>query len=130
MPAEDLSFYGTSTPITYTVVFDANGGEGTMTGMSFTYDVFQALDANAFTKENFYFAGWNTAADGSGTSFDDEAVVSNLTAEDGATVTLYAQWNGVPGSVLDLETAKSVAAIIFVLALISTIMWAVALRKH
>ena len=130
MPAEDLSFYGTSTPITYTVVFDANGGEGTMTGMSFTYDVFQALDANAFTKENFYFAGWNTAADGSGTSFDDEAVVSNLTAEDGATVTLYAQWNGVPGSVLDLETAKSVAAIIFVLAVISTIMWAVALRKH
>ena len=77
---------------TYTVTFDANGGSGKMGSQTFTYDVEQALTANTFTREGYTFAGWATTANGDVT-YADEQKVSNLTAEDKATVTLYAVWN-------------------------------------
>lgn len=83
----------------YTVAYNANSGAGTMSDQSFTYDVMQALFANAFTRTGYTFAYWNTAADGSGTSYTDGAEASNLTATDGAIVTLYAQWRSVPYTV-------------------------------
>lgn len=45
------------------------------------------LLSNPFTRENYTFDGWNTAADGSGTSYADGANIT-LTAD----TTLYAQW--------------------------------------
>jgi len=45
------------------------------------------LLSNPFTRENYTFDGWNTAADGSGTSYADGASIT-LTAD----TTLYAQW--------------------------------------
>lgn len=45
------------------------------------------LTANAFTKTNSTFAGWNTAADGSGTSYTDQSTITPT-----ANITLYAQW--------------------------------------
>lgn len=77
---------------TYIVHFDANGGTGTMSDQSFTYGVEQALNPNAFTKENSDFVLWSTVDNGSGDGYTDKQVVSNLTATNGATVTLYAQW--------------------------------------
>ena len=77
---------------TYTVKFNANGGSGTMTDQTFTYDVPQALTANTFTRDGYTFAGWATTASGDVT-YADEQEVSNLTAENNATVTLYAVWN-------------------------------------
>ena len=41
------------------------------------------------------FAGWNTRADGKGKSYANKAAIRNLTAKDGATITLYAQWEKV-----------------------------------
>lgn len=38
------------------------------------------------------FAGWDTQADGKGTSYADGAMVRSLSAAQGGTVTLYAQW--------------------------------------
>ena len=76
----------------YTVTFDKNGGTGSMSGQSFTYGVVQALTANTYKRTGYTFKGWNTKADGSGTSYSDKQEVSNLSATDGATVTLYAQW--------------------------------------
>ena len=78
--------------VTYTVKFDANGGSGEMGSQTFTYDVEQALTANTFTREDCTFAGWAVKADGNAT-YADMAKVKNLTAEDKATVTLYAVWN-------------------------------------
>lgn len=72
---------------TYTVTFDANGGTGTMSPQTFTAGVAQNLTANAFTKEQYTFNGWNTAADGSGTSYSDE---ESYTAT--GDVILYAKW--------------------------------------
>ena len=85
---------------TYSVHFDRNSdiARGSMNDQAFTYNTAQALTANAFTAPTGYiFAGWNTAANGSGDSFTDGQNVSKLTATDGATVTLYAQWTDLWG---------------------------------
>ena len=84
--------YAQWTPITYTVAFDANGGTGTMANMPMTYDVPDNLSNNAFTRDGYAFAGWNTATDGSGTAYADGQVVYNLASTSGVSVTLYAQW--------------------------------------
>lgn len=79
-------------PNTYSVSFNANGGNGSMSSESMTYDAAKALTTNSFTRAHYNFTGWNTKADGSGTSYADKASVKNLTATNGATVTLYAKW--------------------------------------
>ncbi len=78
---------------TYQVAFNGNGADsGSMDNQNFTYNTAQNLTANQYTRTGYTFSGWNTASDGSGTSYDDEENVSNLTATNGAIVTLYAQW--------------------------------------
>ena len=60
---------------------------------TFTYGTSEALTSNAFSKGTAYaFNGWNTKADGSGTSYTNGQSVKNLTSTSGGTVTLYAQW--------------------------------------
>ena len=77
----------------YAVAFDANGGTGSMANQQFTSGVAQALTANTFANGDYYFAGWNTEADGTGTAYADAAMISaDLTNIGGSTVTLYAQW--------------------------------------
>ena len=91
----ELSFTATWTANTYTVQFNANGGEGTMAEQGgFVYDETKNLKANAgsITKEGYSFAGWNTEADGSGTACADGAAVKNLSSTVNGRVTLYAQW--------------------------------------
>ena len=73
---------------TYTVKFAPNGGEGTMADQNFTYDVEQALTANAFSRTGYTFTGWKD----DGNTYTDGQKVKNLTAEPDGTVTLYAQW--------------------------------------
>ncbi len=78
---------------TYTVQFNGNGStSGSMSNQSFTYATAQNLKANAFTRTGYTFAGWNTQADGNGTSYINQQSVNNLTTTNGGTVTLYAQW--------------------------------------
>ena len=93
MPDNNISYKAQWTANTYTVQFDANGGTGTMDNQSFTYDANpKALSANTFTRTGYNFTGWNTAADGTGTSYADNAEVQNLTSEPNGEITLYAQW--------------------------------------
>ena len=88
-----VNLYAQWAPITYSVAFDANGGDGgSMSPQSFTYDASQNLTKNSFTRTGHTFAGWNTEKNGTGTSYSDSASVSNLTTTNNATVTLYAQW--------------------------------------
>lgn len=111
----DITLVAQWNPITYSVVFDANGGSGTMNRQTFTYDVAQTLIPNTFTRDKYEFAGWNIAANGSGTSYDDEEEVENLTTTNGATITLYAQWQKLYtitfyniGSLLETKTQATV----------------------
>ena len=87
----DTTLYAKWTANTSTVQFNANGGEGTMADQLFTYDVKQALTANTFTRTGYTFAGWAKTADGV-IVYTNSEEVSNLAVEDGAVVTLYAQW--------------------------------------
>ena len=79
-------------PNTYTVTYNANGGIGSMSNQSISYDTSTTLTANEFSKTGYTFKGWNTKADGSGTAYADKASVKNLTVTNNATVILYAQW--------------------------------------
>ncbi|MEE0921879.1 MAG: InlB B-repeat-containing protein, partial [Paludibacteraceae bacterium] len=88
----DVTLYAKWTAHTYTVAFNANGGTGTMSNQNFTYGTAKNLTANTFTRTGYTFAGWNTKADGTGTSYTDKQSVNNLTPTNGATVTLYAKW--------------------------------------
>lgn len=85
----------------YKVAFDANGGDGSMEMMELTYDQEPiALTTNSFTRTGYTFAGWmkgdtvqTIADDEPQTSiFTDGQEVSNLTANDGEVITLYAVW--------------------------------------
>ena len=98
------SYEGEPTPST--VTFNANGGTGTMnsiTGFTVT------IPTNSFTKANHEFIGWNTKADGSGTSYTAGQSVALS-----GNITLYAIWirqytvgfnaNGGTGTVASIVT--------------------------
>lgn len=75
----------------YTIEYNANGGIGSMEPQIALIDKTTNLEAVQFTRAGHQFTKWNTKADGTGDSYNDEAEVKNLTAS-GETVTLYAQW--------------------------------------
>ena len=80
---------------TYTIAYDSNGGTGSTDSVTALYtDEVTLSDGSGLSMDGYNFAGWNTEADGSGTSYSAGDVVSGLTLENGATVTLYAQWEG------------------------------------
>lgn len=77
----------------YEVEFDANGGFGSMANQEFTAGAAQTLSANLYTNGDYYFNGWNTSADGLGTAYGNEQLITtDLTNIGGDVVTLYAQW--------------------------------------
>jgi uncharacterized repeat protein (TIGR02543 family) len=88
-----VTLYAQWTAQTYTVTFEANfpagakGGTGAMAPE--TGSAPAALTANAFSLPGYSFAGWTTAANGSGTAYADKASYPF-----NASVTLYAQWTG------------------------------------
>lgn len=57
-----------------------------------TYDKTWNLSNNKFVKTGYTFVGWNTKADGSGTTYANNEDVSNLTSENEGIVILYAMW--------------------------------------
>ena len=69
------------------ITFDANGGKRTMGTQTVKPNEATALTANSFTRADYDFTGWNTAADGTGKDYADKA---NITTNEN--VTLYAQW--------------------------------------
>lgn len=77
----------------YTVSYNANASDatGTMADQTLTAGL-GTLTANAFTRSGYTFAGWNTAADGTGAAASDSAKVMVT-----ANLTLYAQWVKTPG---------------------------------
>lgn len=89
---------------TYTVKYDANAddAEGTTENSSHTYDEWENLTPNGYTRKGYEFVKWNTKEDGTGEEYDDKALVQNLTATNNGTVTLYAQWK----LVVDDETVE------------------------
>lgn len=76
-----------STPkTTYTVIFDANGGNGTIASISVEEGSEITLPENTFTKTGYSFAGWATYADGN-VLYSDKAKIP-ITGN----IMLYAKW--------------------------------------
>ena len=89
----DIKLTAKWTPNTYTVKYNANGGNGTMANSSHTYGTAKALNANAFTRTGYTFQGWSTSASATSETYTDKQSVNNLNATNGATVNLYAIWS-------------------------------------
>ena len=77
----------------YQIAFDANGGTGSMGNQQMSYDTKAALDANKFSRTGYTYIGWRLEDRDNGTAYADGEEVENLTSEDGATLTMYAQWS-------------------------------------
>lgn len=80
----------------YDVAYDLNGGSGsvppTASGLLWA-DTGLAPDGSGLSRAAFDFAGWNTKADGTGTTVTATTPVSALTGDTSVTsVTLYARW--------------------------------------
>ena len=102
---EDATYtaqYSATARVFYTITFNANGGEGSMEPQRFEVGVDTALNTNGFTRENYKFIGWNTAADGSGATYADEGAILELTGD----MTLYAQWQFWNGWFTDVNGKK------------------------
>ncbi|MBR6200490.1 MAG: InlB B-repeat-containing protein [Spirochaetales bacterium] len=76
----------------YTIVFDANGGTGTMNSMDMTYGTAKTLTANSFTKTGYTFLGWSDSSSDISAQYTNSQSISNLTIGSGEIVTLYAIW--------------------------------------
>ena len=82
-----------SNPGTLTVNFNGNGSTGGSTAsQQIAAGNTASLNTNGFTRTGYAFTGWNTAADGSGTSYADGADYTVTPATGDISVTLYAQW--------------------------------------
>ena len=94
MPESDVTVTATfgegpAPVVTHTITFNKNAAEatGTMDPQIVADNTSTLLKKNAFTLAGYTFTEWNTAADGKGRSFKDEAAIT-VTSD----VTLYAQW--------------------------------------
>jgi uncharacterized repeat protein (TIGR02543 family) len=95
---EPLTLYAqwtaSATPIT--ISFVANGGSGSLSELSGAGGTSVTLPgASSIVRPGFSLMSWNSAANGSGTSY---SLGQSLTLT--STLTLYAQWKSVPTSTL------------------------------
>lgn len=92
-----------------TVSFNANGGTGAIADQ--VASAAAPLTANVFSRSGFTFAGWNTAADGTGTAYADGA-----SYDFAASTTLYAQWTPVL-ALTGIDATGYVASVVVLLFL-------------
>ena len=93
-----ITLYANWQPNTYSVMYHANGGHGSVTPTDFTFDKENSLRVNTFSKRGYYLepgAEWNTKPDGTGISYGSEEPVKNLSSHDGSIITLYANWKPI-----------------------------------
>ncbi len=90
----DTTLYAWWTVNTYTVVYNANGGTGSMASVQHTCTEAKNLTKNAFTHSAnaSEFLGWATNSSATQPEYTDGQSVVNLSDKNGATVTLYAVW--------------------------------------
>ena len=81
------------TAASYTVTYNANGGSGTMSNS--TGSSIEIKECTFTAPECKQFTSWNTAANGSGTSYAPNATVTT-------NLTLYAQWGDLPSYTVKL----------------------------
>ena len=93
-------------PNSFKVQFNQNTTDtvtGTMTSQTFQYaeagDAY--LNPNAFVRPGYRFLGWSETSGEQGVVYADKAKFLGVPANDGATVTLYAQWEKLQNITID-----------------------------
>ncbi|MDQ1248840.1 MAG: hypothetical protein QG597_3214, partial [Actinomycetota bacterium] len=101
VPTENQTLYAQWVPTTYVISYDGNGAtagvvppNGGYTSGGTVYTVLGNTGSPALTRPGYTFAGWNSAANGSGTPYGPGT--ANLTYGSTADLTLYAQWTQNP----------------------------------
>ena len=107
-PVLEVRYVAVFEPNTFTVCFNANGGQGSMGNQIFGgANSPRNLTKNAFIKAGYEFDGWaeypdeETPPNGTGTIYRDGALFENVTTyqgkqiKDGDTINLYAQWREI-----------------------------------
>ncbi len=92
-PNATITLYAKWTAKTYTIVFNSNGGSGSIGSMTCTYDQSYSLPANGFSRHGWTFVGWSTNPSATSAMYTDGQSVQNLTNAANGKVTLYAVWN-------------------------------------
>lgn len=86
----------------YTIKFDSNGGEGSMSNQVIDLNKSTTLSKNLFKKEGYRFLGWAMYKEATSAQLSDQAVVTQL-GESGETIVLYAVWQDASEEPIDPE---------------------------
>ena len=100
MPASNVTMKANGAANTYYIAYAANGGTGTMATTTCTYGVACTLRANTFTRSGYTFSVWSGS---NGGSYSNGQSVSNLTATNGATITMTANWKDTQVPTLTMQ---------------------------
>ena len=88
----------------YTVSFDANGGNGTQTAQTFYYDVEQKITDVAFSAQSGYeFVGWATSKNGAKVYGNQQNTTFSLD------ITLYAVWKPIEYTITYIDCGTNAA---------------------
>lgn len=98
-PTADMTLFAQWKPL-YTITFSPNHGTGTMKSQTEEEGTIAKLSKNTFEFAGHTFKGWNTKADGTGTSYTNEAEVTF-----NADMELFAQWSRKAPKIPDMSTS-------------------------
>ena len=73
----------------YIIKYNPNGGTGDSIRKTYPVSTTAVVEECTYAKDGYNFSGWNTKADGSGTSYKPGDEISNPSSN----IVLYAQWN-------------------------------------
>lgn len=87
--------WGYYTGVSNTIIYNNNGGSGTIANQQIWLDNATLSGGSGFSKDGYVLTSWNTKADGTGKSYSvgGSATYKNFpNYVNGSNVTLYAQW--------------------------------------
>lgn len=95
------------TTVTYTIAYEANGGQGLCMTSRHTKDVASNLEPNRYEKHGYRFLGWATSeanARNKTIAYTNTQSITNLSITNNAIVTLWAIWEPEPVIWIDSST--------------------------
>lgn len=87
----NVTLYAQWTPLTHTIIYDANGGTNAPASQVATYGTATYITSEEPTKAGCNFTGWNTQSSGNGVSYQAGDPWGTFYTDSSST-TLYAQW--------------------------------------
>jgi uncharacterized repeat protein (TIGR02543 family) len=99
----NFTLYAEWTVRKYAIIFDANGGSGSMSALDAVTGSSVTLTANAFSNAGYAFSGWNTQGGGLGTVYADRATITVGSSD----ITLFAQWTNSTSVIITSPNAPA-----------------------